>query len=167
MFFNKAYSNNAPFSIASVLRGTPQAVAKIKGSPTYPTINGTVKFYKTDLGVVVYAEVGGLPKPESRCKNRIFGFHIHEGTACEGNMTDPFADAMGHYNPYGCEHPYHAGDLPPLFGNNGFAAAAFLTDRFTVEEVLGKAIIIHDMPDDFTTQPAGNSGTKIACGIIS
>jgi len=41
-----------------------------------------------------------------------------------------------------------------------------LTDKFTVEEIIGKTIIIHNMPDDFTSQPAGNAGQKIACGII-
>ena len=73
---------------------------------------------------------------------------------------------MSHYNPKDCEHPYHAGDLPSLFGNNGLAAAAFLTDRFFVDDVIGKVVIIHDHPDDFTTQPSGSSGTKIACGVI-
>ena len=43
----------------------------------------------------------------------------------------------------------------------------FLTDRFKLKDVIGKAIIIHSMPDDFTSQPSGNSGEKIACGIIN
>lgn len=81
-------------------------------------------------------------------------------------MDDPFADAMSHYNPNDCEHPHHAGDLPPLFGNDGFALLLFLTSRFSVDEIIGKTVIIHDQPDDFTTQPSGNSGTKIACGVI-
>lgn len=42
----------------------------------------------------------------------------------------------------------------------------FLTDRITLKEVIGKAVVIHSMPDDFTSQPSGNSGEKIACGII-
>lgn len=81
-------------------------------------------------------------------------------------MDDPLADAMAHYDPGSCEHPHHAGDLPPLFGNNGFALCAFLTNRFSVDEVVGRTVIIHDRPDDFTTQPSGNSGMKIACGVI-
>ena len=60
----------------------------------------------------------------------------------------------------------HAGDLPPLFGNHGFAFAVFLTDRFSVREVLGKTVIVHLKPDDFTTQPSGSAGEKIACGEI-
>ena len=96
----------------------------------------------------------------------MFGIHIHEGTSCTGNETDPFADAKGHYNPNNCAHPYHAGDLPPVFSNKGSAFNAVLTNRFHVREVLGRVVILHSMPDDFTTQPSGNSGEKIACGVI-
>lgn len=149
-----------------LLQKKPYAAAGIEGSVEYPGITGVVQFYQTPAGVIVYTEVEGLPKGSSPCGERVFGFHIHEGTSCSGNYSDPFADARTHYNPKGCEHPYHAGDLPPLFGNDGFALAIFLTDRFTVSEVIGKAVIIHDRPDDFITQPSGNSGSKIACGII-
>lgn len=157
---------NPEMHLLSVLRGRPQAAARVSGSESCPGISGTVRFYQTDEGAVVWAEINGLPVPELPCRKRIFGFHIHKGTDCGGNMDDPFADAMSHYNPSGCEHPYHAGDLPPLFGNNGYALCVFLTDRFSVKEVIGRTIIIHDHPDDFTTQPSGNSGTKIACGVI-
>jgi len=63
-------------------------------------------------------------------------------------------------------HPHHAGDLPPLFGNNGYALSMFLTTRFSVSEIIGRTVILHSAPDDFTSQPAGNSGVKIACGVI-
>ena len=56
--------------------------------------------------------------------------------------------------------------MPPLFANAGYAFLVFYTDRFTVPEVVGRTVVIHDMPDDFTTQPAGNSGKKIACGVV-
>ena len=81
-------------------------------------------------------------------------------------MESTFADSMAHYNPQDCEHPYHAGDRPPLFGNNGYAYFVFLTGRFKVCEIIGKTVIIHLHPDDFHTQPSGDSGTKIACGEI-
>lgn len=152
--------------LLSALRGRAQAAARLTGSESYPGISGVVRFYQTNEGVIVYAEVSGLPGSDRPCQNRIFGFHIHEGTDCGGSMSDSFADAMSHYNPGNCEHPYHAGDLPPLFGNGGLALCAFLTGRFSVDEVIGRTVIIHDHPDDFTTQPSGNSGTKIACGVI-
>lgn len=152
--------------LISVLRSRPNAVAFIEGSPAYPHIDGIVRFYQTDAGVIVFAKIQGLPASDSPCSDRIFGFHIHEGETCSGNEDDPFADAMTHYNPGGCPHPYHEGDLPPLFENNGFALSLFLTDRFTVRDVLGRTVIIHDSPDDFTTQPSGNSGMKIACGTV-
>lgn len=163
-------SNNNLFSprepIIAILRRDPRAIAYVSGSDAYPSISGTVRFYQTKEGILVYAHVKGLPYSTAPCQGRVFGFHIHEGTACGGNASDPFADVMGHFNPHGCDHPYHAGDLPPLFGNNGSALSIFLTNRFTIDDVVGRVIIIHDRPDDFTTQPSGNSGTKIACGII-
>lgn len=152
--------------LCPVLRGRPQAAASIAGSESCPGLSGTVRFYQTGEGVIVLAEISGLPRADPPCQERVFGFHIHQGTDCAGNMEDPFADAMSHYDPQGCEHPYHAGDLPPLFGNDGYALSLFLTRRFTVDEVMGRTVIIHDRPDDFTSQPSGNSGTKIACGVI-
>lgn len=158
--------SHSKLHLLSVLHGRAQAAASIAGSENYPDISGIVRFYQTGEGVIVWAEISGLPQTSRPCHGRIFAFHIHKGSDCGGNMDDPFADAMTHYNPDGCEHPYHAGDLPPLFGNRGLAVGIFLTDRFSVEEVLGRTVIIHDHPDDFTTQPSGNSGTKIACGVI-
>ena len=78
-----------------------------------------------------------------------------------------YCSGLNHYNPGGCEHPSHAGDLPPLFANyDGFAWNAVLLDRFKWGDILGLPIVIHLNPDDFTTQPSGNSVTMIACGII-
>lgn len=144
----------------------PNAAAVIKGSANFPNITGVVRFYQTRKGVLVRAEISGLPTSQQPCAKNIFGFHIHEGDSCTGNAADPFADAKTHFNPTNCPHPAHAGDMPPLFGNDGLALMTFLTDRFSVEEVIGKTVVIHDMPDDFTSQPAGNSGPEIACGKI-
>ena len=69
--------------------------------------------------------------------------------------------------PNACLHPYHAGDMPPLFAVGSRAFLAFFTDRFTASEIFGKTVIVHDGRDDFTTQPSGNAGKKIACGVIS
>ena len=100
------------------------------------------------------------------CGQRIFGFHIHEGTRCSGTSVDHFADAGSHYNPSNCPHPMHAGDLPPLFVNNGRAWFATITPQFTVSDVIGHTVIVHSDPDDFHTRPSGNSVEKIACGMI-
>lgn len=257
--------------ICSILRQNPHATAVVRGSSEYPEISGRVKFYQMRSGVLVAAEIFGLPmggnparpmpgnipqpmpdmyqqpvprsaqqplsentpQPMPRnprlsiprniqqsmpgnmaqqpvpgnmarpmpgesqqsmpgnlqqpmpgntqqsmpgytsqamssnaCASPIFGFHIHSGSRCSGNMEDPFAEALEHYNPNSCMHPYHAGDMPPLFGNNGYAYQIFLTDRFTVNEIIGKTVIIHSGPDDFITQPGGNAGKRIACGQI-
>lgn len=152
--------------ILSHIRKRPHAVAVVNGSRDYPDIRGTVSFYQTGVGVLVSVQMTGLPRAESACRVPIFAMHIHSGGSCTGNESDPFADALTHYNPRGCPHPYHAGDMPPLFGANGRAFCAFLTNRFTVAEVIGRCVIVHGSRDDFTTQPSGDAGTKIACGVI-
>lgn len=143
------------------------AKATVLGSSKYPDIRGTFWFRETKNGVIVTARVFGLPTSNQVCKNRIFGVHIHQKGDCTGNTVDPFANVGSHYNPNNCNHPEHAGDLTPLFENNGYAYYCFLTNRFNIKEIIGRSVIIHDMPDDFTSQPSGNSGTKIACGIIT
>ena len=65
-----------------------------------------------------------------------------------------------------CPHPYHTGDLPPLFSEDGQAWMAVYISKFTPEQIVGRTIIIHGNVDDFTTQPSGNSGPMIACGVI-
>lgn len=152
---------------AALLTQPPHALAQIMGSTAYSLIRGTVRFYQMRSGVLIATEVSGLPYANGVCRNPVYGFHIHSGGRCEGNMNDPFADTMSHYNPEDCAHPFHAGDMPPLFGNHGYAFSVFVTDRFSLAEVIGKTVIIHGSPDDFTTQPSGNSGEKLACGVIT
>lgn len=139
--------------------GYPTAAARIHGDSSHPGICGIVRFFQRENGVIIEAEVTGLPRTETG----FFAFHIHDGTNCEG---EGFPDADTHFNPGGVLHPNHAGDLPPLLADHGRAYMKFLTGRFHVGEVMGKTIIIHAGPDDFHTQPSGNAGTKIACGII-
>jgi Cu-Zn family superoxide dismutase len=160
------YRNTSSINIATILRKLPSAFANIRGNDAYPQIIGTVKFYQLPNGVLVAAEVDGLPTSTGYCQMPIFAIHIHEGGNCMGDEVDPFRNVGMHYNPYDCPHPYHAGDMPPLFDANGKAFLVFLTTRFTVDEIIGKAVIIHDSPDDFMSQPAGNAGNKIACGTI-
>lgn len=140
-----------------------EAYALIKGGEDYPQINGRVNFLQSDNGVLVTVQVRGLPEQSECCNCGVFGFHIHEGMECTGWE---FSDTKGHFNPKDCVHPYHAGDLPPLFSNSGYAYMSVLTNRFYLDEIIGRTVIIHSMPDDFTTQPSGNSGEKIACGKI-
>lgn len=139
-----------------------KAIAKIQGSEKQPLIKGVVTFCQLKNGVEVTARIFNLP-----CNNKVFGFHIHEGSMCNGSGESPFSDAKGHYNPDNVPHPYHRGDLPPLFSNDGCAAMSFVTDRFKLCEVIGRTVIIHAMPDDFKTQPAGDAGERIACGVIN
>ena len=149
-----------------LLRQKPDACACIQGSPAHPTLSGCVSFYQTRCGVMVAAELCGLPDGVCPCESGVYGFHIHSGHHCTGNADDPFADAGSHYNPCFCDHPQHAGDFPPLFGNYGYAYMTFFTNRFTVREILGRTVVLHANPDDLHTQPAGNSGMKIGCGEI-
>ena len=161
MYRNESYINFARF-----LRYIPTAVAMVEGGELYPDISGTVRFYDTAYGTVVFAEIMGLPMGDEKTDSPIFGFHIHSGCSCAEGTGEPFPNTGGHYDPYDRPHPYHSGDMPPLIGVGGLAFSAFLTDRFTADEVLGRTVVIHDSPDDFTSQPSGNAGLKIACGEI-
>lgn len=135
------------------------AIANIRGSDKAPLLSGQVKFYQKKNYVLVSVSVTGLPMS----KYGFFGFHIHEGDNCKGA---DFSGTGSHYNPTNTQHPSHAGDLPPLMLCNKGAFMIVATDRFKVADIIGKTVVIHSMPDDFTSQPAGNAGTKIACGII-
>lgn len=137
----------------------PKATARIRGGKEQPQLRGLVRFFQRSDGVIVEAEVSGLPKTETG----FFAFHIHEGGSCAG---EGFPDSGSHFNPGKTLHPNHAGDLPPLLGNHGSAYMKVFTDRFCVEEIVGRTVIIHSNPDDFHTQPSGNAGNKIACGVI-
>ncbi len=144
-------------------RNQPQAIAQIQGSGAYPTLSGAVKFYNVPYrGILVEAELFRLPAGAQGDEDSFFGFHIHENGDCSG----AFENSGGHYNPENTEHPFHAGDMPPLMSNNGYAWTAFFDSRISIPDILNKSVIIHRMPDDFTTQPSGNAGEKIACGII-
>ena len=148
-----------------IMRAKPQAEAMIKGSNHYPNIIGRTTFYQLREGVIVYTQVTGLPHDKDNPFG-VHGFHIHEGEICDGRENDPFALSGGHYNPLDKLHPYHAGDLPPLFANYGYAWNAVFTARFKVKDIVGRVVIIHKDPDDFQTQPTGSAGEKIACGKI-
>ena len=141
----------------------PQALAWIAGNENHPQLNGMVKFYRIPYdGILIEAEIFRLPEIPPGAPSSFFGFHIHEN----GDCSDNFQNTGNHYNPTGAQHPFHAGDLPPLFGNDGYAWMEVLTDRFALGEVIGRTVIIHRQPDDFTSQPAGNAGMRIGCGII-
>ncbi len=137
----------------------PAAVAIIQGDGAHPALVGTVRFFPRPRGTVVTVDLIGLPDSETG----FFGFHIHEGGDCSGTG---FSATGSHYNPGNAAHPQHAGDLPPLLSCHGTARMSVLTERFQIRDIIGKTVVIHSKPDDFTTQPAGASGNKIACGVI-
>lgn len=162
---------NITYKHAYTLLEKPAAVASVMGSGLAPNVRGTVSLYDADGGTVVAAEISGLPATVQGTAAvppvNPFGFHLHAGTSCDmPNAAEPFPGSMGHYNPTNQPHPNHAGDFPVLLGNNGYAFLAFFTNRFKPADVIGKTVVIHQNPDDFRTQPAGNSGKKIACGVI-
>lgn len=134
------------------------AKAFIKGSDMYPDIHGEVSFCQGNNSVLIHAQIFGLPQNDSG----FYGFHIHEGTNCGNN----FSNTGGHFNPEKKPHPLHDGDLPPLMSCNGNAFMTVKTDRFRIMDIADRTVVIHFKPDDFRTQPSGDSGEKIACGII-
>lgn len=138
----------------------PYAAAQIRGGTEAPQLSGCVQFYQENGCVLIVAKISGLPKERETV---FFGFHIHQGDNCSG--TD-FSGTGSHYNPSDQAHPKHAGDLPPLLACQGNAYLSVRTDRFSVADIIGRTVVIHSDPDDFHSQPAGNAGKKIACGVI-
>ena len=132
----------------------PTAVACITGSVG---LHGTVSFCQTSKGVLVTVKIHNLPH------NGFFALHIHEGANCRGAG---YPNTGGHFNPTGKPHPNHAGDLPPLISCGGEVYLSVLTDRFCLRQVVGRTVVIHSKRDDFTSQPSGDAGTKIGCGVI-
>ena len=149
------------FDLIRVLCNTsPKAYALITGA----TVTGTMLAYSFEEGTIVVVEAQGLPA--TGCGLGVHGLHIHEGTTCTGTKENPFSDAGSHFSINDCTHPYHSGDLPPLFSMNGQAWMSVYIQKFVPEQIIGRTIIIHEKADDFTTQPSGNAGKMIACGEI-
>lgn len=147
------------------------ARADIKGGPLAPDLRGYVIFTPAPNGTNVCVNVVGLPpyKPATNDEGPIgpHGFHIHENGNCTvGDSDDPFQAAGGHWNPDNQPHGHHAGDFPVLFSNNGAARMCFFTSRFKITDVIGKSIIIHKNPNDYRSQPSGDAGKRLACGLI-
>nr|WP_245680453.1 superoxide dismutase family protein [Bacillus marinisedimentorum] len=143
----------------------------MKGGPLAEGLEGYVLFTESPNGTEVAVEVTGLPeyKPGTETSAPVgpHGFHIHEKGSCKiGDPADPFQAAGGHWNPDNQPHGNHTGDFPVLFSNNGYARMAFFTNKFRVRDIIGKAVIIHQSPDDYRSQPAGDAGKRLACGAI-
>ena len=132
------------------------------------TATGTVSLAQLGDGSVrVTVDLTGVPPG-------VHGFHIHD----KGDCGDNGNAAGGHYNPTSTSHgaptadPHHAGD----FGNVTADASGRVQTRFTTRSVsvepgtnsaVGHAVILHANPDDLTTQPTGNAGARIACGVVT
>ncbi len=146
------YNNRSKKILDYLSNSVPCAVAQICGTEKFPSICGTLMLYQSSAGVFSVVSVSRIPK-EFGCGN-ILAMHIH----------DP--ETGKHYNPEGTLHPFHAGDMPPLFVDGTDAWSAFFSERFNVCEVIGKEIVIHRRRDDFTSQPSGDAGEMIASGKI-
>lgn len=148
-------------SVMDLLSDYPVACAHMEGSSEIHHLVGDVYLYPFMEGTLLVADIEGIPF------SGFYGFHIHEHGPCMvGEGYTGFHDVGSHYNPTGQPHPYHAGDFPVLMSMNGHAFAMVYSDRLRPEEALGRALIIHEFPDDYTTQPTGNAGQHIGCGVF-
>jgi superoxide dismutase, Cu-Zn family len=163
-----------PTTAAPAEKTTPgepahEAVAQV--APTQGnTVTGSVALDSSPQGVRISGAIQGL-KPDAE-----FGFHVHE----KGDCSAPDgSSAGGHFNPTQAQHgnpasgTHHAGDMPNIKSNAEGVAQVDLTAAGTTlhgeptTDIMGKAIVVHEGPDDYTTQPSGNSGKRVACGVIA
>ena len=136
----------------------------------YPTqgnyVTGTITFTKVTNGVQIVADIKGLTKGKH-------GFHIHE---CGDCSSADGSSAGGHFNP-GCKSHgapmdimRHTGDMGNIVADEqGNAHLDYVDNMMTLEgenSIIGRSVIIHKGEDDFKTQPTGNSGARVACGVI-
>lgn len=147
--------------------GPPAAIARL-GPTQGQKVSGVAIFHAKDDRLLMRVRVSGL-EPGSE-----HGFHVHE----RGDCSAPDAtSAGGHFNPTGKPHgpqssEHHAGDLPNLKADaTGRAEMALPITGLSAGSgetgIIGRALVIHAMPDDYRSQPAGNSGGRIACGVIT
>jgi Cu-Zn family superoxide dismutase len=131
------------------------------------TVSGTVSFQAVGQKVRVEASVAGLTPGEH-------GFHVHEVGDCSAADA---TSAKGHFNPATKAHGHygsaerHAGDMPNLVADtSGKAKLSAELDMLSLTEgptgILKRSVVIHADPDDYKSQPAGNSGKRVACGVI-
>ncbi len=132
-------------------------------------VGGTLTFSEITGGVLVTGQVTGLPP------HTVHGFHVHE----KGDCSAPDGSSAGaHFNPTEVGHgsvdaaPSHVGDLGNIEADDqGVAAVRVMKHgaalRVGPAAVLGRAVIVHANPDDFTTQPTGAAGGRIGCGVIA
>lgn len=156
-------------SFASETPSAP-AVAVVLESRSGSSVTGSIKVSEIAGGLRLVGEVRGL-KPGGE-----HGFHIHEKGDC--SATDA-SSAGGHFNPAGAPHghsgsgPHHAGDLPNLKADaSGVAKVDLKVPGITLQpgaaqSAAGRSLVVHRDPDDYTSQPAGNSGPRVACGVIA
>ena len=156
-------------AIAGAAWAQSDAKATAQLQPTKgSSASGTATFTQQAGKVVVEVKVSGLTPGAEH------GFHIHEKGDCSSG------DGMstgGHFNPLGKPHAHftttdrHAGDMPALKADaSGNASVAVELDVITVTDgptsVVGRGLIVHALPDDYKTQPTGNAGARVACGVI-
>jgi superoxide dismutase, Cu-Zn family len=144
----------------------PSAVSQLEAR-SGSSVAGTVKFKQHGDHVMATVEVSGLKPGQEH------GFHVHDKGDCSG--PDGMATG-GHFNPTGKPHgpqsgDHHAGDMPGLKADaNGRVSAQFHLTGVTLTDgptsIVGRGVIVHKDPDDYKTQPTGNSGARIACGVV-
>lgn len=139
----------------------------LTGAPTDTDFAGTVTITPEGSGVRIVADVAGVDTDGPH------GIHVHENGMCDhaGDDGKHFATAGGHFNPAGVEHacpptePRHAGDLGNIQITGGRGHLELSVTNLTIDQVRGKAIILHTGEDDCKTQPTGNAGDRLACGV--
>jgi superoxide dismutase, Cu-Zn family len=182
-----------PETVSETSEGVHRASARAVVRDATGNVVAAVRFRSDHGAVRVSTEARFAPELAG-----FHGFHVHandnaaNGVGCVADPAQPanthFVSADGHFNPTGETHGNHSGDMPALgLMDDGRGSLEFLTDHFTVADIVGRAVVIHQNPDNYgnvpvgaaanqytpnapdattLTQNTGNAGNRIGCGLI-
>jgi superoxide dismutase, Cu-Zn family len=162
--------DGTPAAPAMATQSTLQSASANLSAASGSLVSGRLALMPMADGVHLSGEIGGLEPGSTHA------IHIHEKGDCSAADA---SSAGGHFNPNGEPHgkvgtpTHHAGDMNNIVANGEGVAAVDVHATGVVlggdapNDAVGRAVVVHAAPDDYTSQPSGNAGARVACGVIA